>query len=96
MERYPYATGIKQVANNTLKIAAYPNPASTNLFVEINAQIDGEATLELTDLTGKILKTQALDLLKGQSNNIEIDITDVPQGLYLLHAGNQTLKIIKE
>ncbi|MGV3596831.1 MAG: T9SS type A sorting domain-containing protein [Bacteroidota bacterium] len=90
------ATGIKQVANNTLKIAAYPNPASTNLFVEINAQIDGEATLELTDLTGKILKTQALDLLKGQSNNIEIDITDVPQGLYLLHAGNQPLKIIKE
>ncbi len=90
------ATGIKQAENNKLSIAAYPNPASTKLFVEINTVLDGEATLELTDLTGKVLKTHELDLLKGQTNTLNIDLTDVPQGLYLLRTATQTIKVIKE
>lgn len=90
------ATGIKPLVNNKLSMTAYPNPVSAELFVEINALVDGETTIELTDLTGKRLKTTEVDLLKGQSNTIKIDLNGIPQGLYLLHAGNQTLKVVKE
>lgn len=90
------ATGIKPIVNNKLNMRAYPNPASTELVVEINAFVDGEATIELTDLTGKRIKTNGIDLLKGQTNTVKIDLSDIPQGLYLLHAGNQTVKLVKE
>lgn len=90
------ATGIKQVASSKLNMNAYPNPAATELFVEISTIVDVETTLTLTDLTGKVLKTTEVDLLTGQANTIKMDLSGIPQGLYLLHAGNQTVKLVKE
>ncbi len=75
---------------------AYPNPANQTLFVELNAATEGNTDIVLTDITGKVLKTKAVQFFAGQTTKTELQIDDLATGIYMLRAGNNTIKIIKQ
>ncbi len=70
---------------------AYPNPFQNAFKLSLEAPASGHANLVVTDLTGKVVYAGNQELLKGQ-NTLEINLKDVPTGLYLLKAatGSQT------
>ena len=66
----------------------YPNPASDKLYLE---GIKEEYKISIYNATGMMVKTITL---QGDS---EINISDLPAGLYLVRMGNRhTLKFIKK
>ncbi len=84
----------KEVA--ALLTEAYPNPTADNITVRF-AQSATQATLTVTDLTGKTVLTKQL---KPTTTQQELDLANIPSGLYLLqlHTGDAvaTRKIIKQ
>ncbi len=65
-----------------------PNPATDFIDVFVEAK-DGQA--EIIDITGKTMKTIQLNNAVNR-----IVISDLPQGVYVLHASGETRKFVKQ
>jgi polyhydroxybutyrate depolymerase len=70
------------------QVSIFPNPATTTIKVSnnINKNID----YQIYTPQGQMIKSGSLD-----SNNREIDITNLKPNLYFFNVGNKTFKIIK-
>ncbi len=64
-----------------------PNPANDKLNVEIVAERDYMTSIQITDITGRNVKTVSMMLKKGPNNNT-IDISTLQAGSYLLSGTN--------
>jgi hypothetical protein len=66
-----------------LKMQVYPNPSQGNVSISIDATEEGEGKLVITDLTGRILLNQNVQIGIG---NVEfpIDLTAQPAGIYIV------------
>ncbi|MBL0340659.1 MAG: T9SS type A sorting domain-containing protein [Bacteroidetes bacterium] len=62
----------------------YPNPASTNVDVIFNANDKGIASIQLMDLTGRMVYTKTVEALEGR-NKITIDVDGYSKGVYLMN-----------
>jgi hypothetical protein len=74
---------------NTVDITVYPNPAQDEIRIKSNGNITGQDyvlynNLGVLVITGKVM-----------SENTSIDIMGLPQGMYYLGLGGQTIKVIK-
>ncbi|MFM7053820.1 MAG: T9SS type A sorting domain-containing protein, partial [Bacteroidota bacterium] len=67
-----------------LNSKVYPNPTNGKLFVEFRAQVAGEHTIFVTDLTGKMIYSEKVDA-NGGSNLKEIDLSGANAGLYMVY-----------
>lgn len=89
--------GITNISSGAapFSVAAYPNPVSGELTVQVSGTISANAHLVLTDVTGKVMKTIGVN-----QYTTAIDVTALPQGIYIIRytdAGHvQTLKISKQ
>jgi hypothetical protein len=76
-------------------ISAYPNPVKDVLTVVVDGAISGKARLVVTDITGKLLRSIAIDTASSS-----VDLAGLPTGVYLVryidaeHA--MTIKCSKE
>lgn len=88
------ATGIKNIAE--LGISIFPNPAKEKIFLASKGKPFTKGVVELFNVLGQAVKT--VNVPSGQQ--IEIDITDLPDGYYfLLFSGKEyqlAEKILKE
>lgn len=89
-------TGINKPAATVGSLKAYPNPTANNLFVEFETIANSVIELRLADLTGKALKTQTVFVEAGKTNTLTLQTDNLAAGIYLLHAGQQTIKVIKQ
>ena len=64
------------------RVSIFPNPVNQTLNIVHDAGL-GESQITLTNSTGKLLVSTTT--LNGKA---ELDLTDTPSGLYLLHAKN--------
>jgi Leucine-rich repeat (LRR) protein len=78
-------TGVDKVIDNGPCI--YPNPVSNSLFIKNSA---GDK-LQIYDVRGRKV------MVKEMYNSIEnIDISALPEGLYIVRIGNQQIKLVKQ
>jgi Zn-dependent metalloprotease len=75
-------TGGIASANNELNV--FPNPAKDKLMVSFNADDAGTATLNITDITGRVLMHQELDVMAGP-NEVTVPLSNYMPGIYFLH-----------
>ena len=68
----------------------YPNPTTNHITVHVSGQAMG-SELRLYDMQGRLMKAQIID-----NETVRIDLTSFANGLYLLKADSQTVKIIKQ
>lgn len=83
-EQDPYV-GIETPADNA-EIRIYPNPASTTIYIES----DG-GNVELFDIMGR--RVMSTKINEGTDT---VDISHLPQGVYLLRNNGMTTKILKK
>jgi hypothetical protein len=68
-------------------VNAYPNPVSTELNVEVETVSDAVYSLELTDLSGRIVLADQLNTLSGM-NKKSLDVSNIAKGMYMLSIRN--------
>ena len=92
---FAVATGIK--LNSTVNLNVYPNPTSGAVRVSISDDVVGASTLEVYDITGKVISSIIVE--NGQKI-VDIDLSSVHAGVYfgVLKTANKTqsFKIIKK
>lgn len=84
-----YATtfGVGLDEHKQLPLRIYPNPANDNLTIEISSA--NEETIELYDLSGAKLKSFTF------RKNLNLDISNLKSGIYLLQMGSSVQRFIK-
>ncbi len=75
---------VKDVSANKHVISVYPNPVTDVLKLKING--DRNATLTLSDITGKTLANYA-----SLSDEMSIDMTAMPAGIYILKYNSDSM-----
>jgi hypothetical protein len=84
----PTALGVGLIDANDVSIAevntvdgvAYPNPATDNVTVSIEGE--GVATLNVTDVTGKTVISNTINLVVGKS---DVNIASLESGIYIFN-----------
>jgi hypothetical protein len=62
----------------------YPNPVNNYLNINLTSQTKNNSTILITDIIGRILITE-----KNNNQNIKLNTTNIPNGLYLLSIINE-------
>ncbi len=78
-----FMTSSTEVAQS-IGFTVFPNPAQDFVTLNINSQVTGEAQLQLLDVTGKVLQTEAVGIQQGE-NAQRVEIGHLNSGLYLMH-----------
>jgi N-acetylneuraminic acid mutarotase len=88
---YETPTGINQLSAISEQLSVYPNPTSSELFVNISSSVSNvkEWTLQITDVLGRMLYSR----LSLNYNN-DIDLSNLPGGVYFIAVINKTERAV--
>ena len=81
---------IEKIQLTDTDVLVYPNPAST--YVQVESKKLKIESIEIYDIFGKVLK----QLTITRSNNLTIEIEDLPKGIYLLRIKTNNSVLIKK
>ncbi|MES2812377.1 MAG: T9SS type A sorting domain-containing protein [Bacteroidota bacterium] len=85
-------TSLSADTNEFLDLIIYPNPSNDR--IAITSSIDlSDVKMQIIDLRGRIISNAKAIILN--SNTIQVDISELAQGPYLLRIENQKFKSIK-
>ncbi len=73
--------GISDISLSDETIVVYPNPSSGKIFVESNVFVGIKVGIKMYNFLGQMVETNTTD---GSNNKIELDISNLPEGIYLL------------
>lgn len=68
------------VDENTVEVTPFPNPTKDIITIPL-AGVEGNGSLSIMDLSGKIVSTQSVGVANG--NNLTVDVSDLPAGVYV-------------
>jgi hypothetical protein len=73
----------------------YPNPASQFVLLRFNSIVQGAATIQIVNNTGQLVKQHSANLIKGY-NQVQIPVSDIGPGMYILRINKGELSMIKK
>ncbi len=76
-------SGIEEDALSTSGLSLYPNPVSNILRVDHMSDYTGKAVLSMTDMAGRTVYTETIDLVQGMNNRF-ILVSKLAKGVYML------------
>lgn len=79
-----FATLDVEDANNNIQFSAYPNPTTNVLNVDLNLITQSQTTIELVDLTGKIVKGISNSMLSSGKHLFQVETSDLSNGIYFI------------
>lgn len=77
------ATSNDPVQPLNASVSLYPNPAHDHLQVDVTLEDGAPMSLQLMDLSGRIVVTENPGFLTSGKHGLRIDTRDLPAGLYL-------------
>ncbi|MFI5134619.1 MAG: T9SS type A sorting domain-containing protein, partial [Chitinophagales bacterium] len=80
---YSSVIALEDLSNQNLFVAVSPNPTSADFQMEINDQSDASVKIEITDLSGSLLKTWNEKIVSGK-NLSAVSLANLTQGIYLM------------
>jgi hypothetical protein len=81
----------KMTTHETVEFRAAPNPTSGAVNVVFDAVQSGNVAITLTDLYGRIIKTQNTAATAGM-NQTTFDLSELPSGAYFISLQEDTMK----
>lgn len=73
---------IEETTNEIAGISLYPNPASSNATLDLTISTASIVSVQISDLSGKIVSTQDLGMLPTGINQTTIDSSQFKNGMY--------------
>jgi hypothetical protein len=95
-ERYELSKTVNAFVkgNGAFVVEAYPNPVSDLITVRLNGTAGNDGTVQLTDVTGKLISS-----VKMTDSEVKINMSGLAQGVYLLKYSDsehhQSIKVNK-
>lgn len=74
-------TTVEENLEPSVKVTVFPNPVSEVVNIHFETPVDDEIKIFLFDSQGKMVKT---DLIKSDSSDKQINLQDLPGGIYYL------------
>ena len=92
-------TGILMNGNESVSLIVYPNPASDNISILFPSSNDAEVSMDLMDVTGKLIARNSHNFSKTNAT-FNFDLISVANGIYFLKfkvkdGESRTIKIVK-
>lgn len=75
---------------STLKFNVYPNPVSDDVNIEFSLARAEEVTLDLLDISGKVIRNLRQGVLPRGSNKTNVSVNDLEQGIYQIRLATPT------
>ena len=85
-------SSLNDVVANTVEVSLYPNPANAYTTLKVEG-LKEQMPVYLLDIQGRKLKEYIMNI--GQET-LQIDLGDLPKGIYTVMLGNVTKKLIVE
>ncbi|MBX2931264.1 MAG: T9SS type A sorting domain-containing protein [Chitinophagaceae bacterium] len=95
---FKYSGIVKLNINNNREnvISVYPNPFTTQLWVNISAEKNTTAYITIKDITGRTLIAKTVAVTKGSNNVILNEAGNLQKGVYMLSVNiNDTVHLMK-
>jgi len=93
-------TGVGVEENSTVSLGTFPNPVEDVLTVDVAGFNPATATMQLLDLTGKVVGADLPTITTSLAQTLNVDLGDLPNGVYFLTLtdGGQQLveKVVKQ
>lgn len=83
--KYDLVTAVAENPADVVAGAAYPNPATVSVQLPVYLRKAVRLTLEITDLTGRIVSGRDLGNVSAGEHSIVISLNGLAQGLYHYH-----------
>lgn len=80
-------SGVEDVTNNVNSISLFPNPTTNAATLQVAAKENTEATIMVTDVTGRTLNLMNEQLVNG-INNVQINTANFAGGIYFVTVKN--------
>lgn len=87
----PQTWGVEENSQIAENLNVYPNPSEGELNVSFNTVAAKSLTLVITDLLGKVIKTQQVQAATG-SNLVLLSTEGISTGVYMLQIGDESNK----
>ena len=92
-------TGIDNHASVVTNMVVFPNPSTETINVNLNLKSSQKVSIELTDITGKLILTKDAGTLTGESKQT-LTVNNISKGTYLVRvvteSGSEIRKIVIE
>jgi hypothetical protein len=67
----------------TTNIQAYPNPTNSFVMIEVNGQVEGEASLEVFDMSGRLIQQMPMNASSSFAE-AQVDLSAMQPGNYIV------------
>lgn len=78
------ASKLNETTNTDVQFELYPNPAQHNLTITLQDSYEGNIHAEVLDVTGKVLFGISYNTNDVESNTLQLQTTDLPNGNYFM------------
>jgi hypothetical protein len=85
-----HMVGVKDI--EIVKLDIYPNPATTEIHITNYGLLNGEK-VEIYDMNGRMMLVENGTMF---TDNLSINVSTLPQGIYFVKVGTSIAKIVKQ
>ncbi len=87
--------GIKSAVANATDFQVYPNPATSETSININAANNSDVNVNVTNALGQVVYNKQHSLNTG-SNSIKLDCKDLAEGVYIISLESNKTTVTKK
>lgn len=87
------------IANNSkvvTEVNVFPNPAKTTATVEFNVVNSSNVSIEVVDVTGKVVATKSLNNVATGANSVEFNVSSLASGVYTVAIKSNDSKVTRK
>lgn len=92
----PLMTSVKNHASLFASVSdVYPNPSASKAQIVVNAAVNNNATISITNALGSVVSTKNIELSAGK-NTISLDSENLTSGIYFATVSSNNSKVVKK
>ena len=95
IEVFATVVGVEEL-DGISNLTLYPNPVMDELTVNFEAVSNSTISIEITDVTGKVVFTESLGTLTNGNHNKVIDMSGYASGMYQLSFVSNDSRVVKQ
>ncbi|MEH0154754.1 glycosyl hydrolase family 18 protein [Limibacter armeniacum] len=87
--------GVPLLEQSAIETVFYPNPFKQQISLQFNLKKNGNIAVQVYNLQGKVVK-EIIETREKGSQVLELDASDLPEGIYLIKAKTDQFSITKK